>query len=305
MASTSTVGQAPDPPAAASLPARLARRMRRWRWQVIHQWHRRFDPDYWDNWPSRIARVCRCPDNSFIPRVPGAGRVEGNQQVMHNGLRIVLGSYYGAEMSRLIERNRGVHEPQEERLFAETLKLIPPGGTMVELGAYWGFYSLWFCRDVPHGRAWLVEPEAAHLDCGRRNFELNSLTAHFIRARVGVVSAPAIGEGPRQVCVDDLLTEQELDEVAILHADLQRHELEMLQGARKSVKADRIGYFFISTHTEELHQACVHFLHEHGCYVEASIRPRDSYSFDGILVGRSPRVPPLPELRISLRSRAG
>jgi hypothetical protein len=292
-------------PALAGSPARFGDRVRSWRWRLIHQWHRRFDPDYWDNWPSRIARVCRCPDNRSIPRVPEAGRVQGNQQVMHNGLPIVLGSYYGTEMSRLLEANRGVHEPQEERLFAAVLPLIPRDGVIVELGAYWGFYSLWFCHEVPQGRAWLVEPEWAHLECGRRNFELNSRSAGFTRALVGAVSVAAEGECAPQVCVDDFLAGQDLAEVSVLHCDIQGQELAMLNGARKSVKADRIGYFFISTHSEELHRGCEAFLHEHGCYVEASISPRDSYSFDGILVGRSPRVPPLPEMQISRRSRDG
>jgi hypothetical protein len=75
---------------------------------------------------------------------PGPGKVisfEGKPvQIMHNGLRVVAGGYYGDWMTRIIERLHGHHEPQEEAVFHEILKLLPPDATMLELGGFWSYY---------------------------------------------------------------------------------------------------------------------------------------------------------------------
>src|SRR3954469_16892907 len=67
---------------------------------------------------ARIEMAASCRDADPIPKVRGAGRVvslpDGRQvQVMHNGVRVVVDGYYGAWMTRLIERCSGHHEPQE------------------------------------------------------------------------------------------------------------------------------------------------------------------------------------------------
>lgn len=66
-------------------------------------------------WEDRIAMVLQCPDNALIPRVPDAGLARGGTITMHNGVKILAGSYYGAPIVRLLKESRGVHEPQEER----------------------------------------------------------------------------------------------------------------------------------------------------------------------------------------------
>ena len=45
-------------------------------------------------WTARIADVLACPDNALLPRVPGAGRLDGRVQLMHNGLKVVKDCYY-------------------------------------------------------------------------------------------------------------------------------------------------------------------------------------------------------------------
>src|SRR5262245_43352844 len=76
-------------------------------------------------WAQRHLDVLGCPDNDHIPRVADAGAVRDGTQVMHNGIRVHVGSYYGSEVTRMLERNRGVHEPQEERVFGEVLRHLP------------------------------------------------------------------------------------------------------------------------------------------------------------------------------------
>ena len=153
-------------------------------------------------WKERIQDVLNAPDNAFIPRSRDAGRVIGPNQVMHNGLLICRDCYYGSPVRLMLERNRGVHEPQEERVFGEVLKFLKPGSTMVELGSYWGFYSMWFLKEVQNSRSFLVEPHLDNLRAGEANFELNSMRGTFIHAFVGSEQAASSDGVVRTVTVD-------------------------------------------------------------------------------------------------------
>ena len=93
-----------------------------------------------ETWRLRMEKVMHSSDNKKIVHVPGAGKINNDHQVMHNGLKITLGSYYDYGMTVLIRENKGVHEPEEEYAFQEILKSIPAGGCMLELGSFWAFY---------------------------------------------------------------------------------------------------------------------------------------------------------------------
>jgi hypothetical protein len=71
----------------------------------------------------RTNLTISCPDNAHLPRVPEAAQIAHGLQVMHNGLRVHDDSYsyFPDEMHEILRQNRGVHEPQEERVFAEVL----------------------------------------------------------------------------------------------------------------------------------------------------------------------------------------
>ena len=103
---------------------------------------------------------------------------------MFNGLRVKRSGYYGPGMTALLARNKGSHEPQEV-LFAKILEMIPAGSCMLECGAYWGFYSMWFAREVSDAKVWLIEPEQTHLEVGQANFVANQLVGTFINSFVG------------------------------------------------------------------------------------------------------------------------
>lgn len=246
-------------------------------------------------WQSRIEEVLACPDSNKLQRHPGAGRITGDLQTLFNGVKVVADGYYGAGMTELLRRNRGSHEPQEELVFGEVLRRLAQGARMIECGAYWGFYSLWFAREIPHSRVWLIEPEAPHLDVGRRNFETNGLTAEFTQALVGRNSSVS------QVCIDDFLTRHTIDRLQVLHADIQGAEVEMLHGAAAALAAQRIDFVFISTHGEDLHQECVEILNGFDYDVAVSVRPCESYSVDGLIVGHRRGIVtaplPLPSLK--------
>jgi hypothetical protein len=203
---------------------------------------------------------------------------------MHNGLWVAEGCYYRWRGTMMFAATQGTHEPQEERVFAEVLKFVPPGGVMLELGAYWGFYSMWFAREVPRARCILVEPLLVNLDYGRENFRLNGLDGEFVRAKVGAASARDWSGAT--VCVDDLVEERGLERIDILHCDIQGFEGGMLTGAVRTLRARKVRFAFISTHTDELHARCRAALVAHGFDLIAEADLQGSYSFDGILVGQ-------------------
>src|SRR4051794_34489159 len=99
----------------------------------------------------RVEMTCRCRDSDVIPRVANAGAIElyrgRSVQVMHNGLRMIAGGYYGDWMVDVISRLRGCHEPQEELVFWEVTKRLRDAPVMVELGAFWAYYTCWFLKD--------------------------------------------------------------------------------------------------------------------------------------------------------------
>lgn len=271
--------------------------------KLEHQLKCRFSKSYWANWGERTRQAVACPDNAFIPRVKDAGLVVDGIQIMHNGLKVHTGSYYGQEPVKLLQRNLGVHEPQEERVFQEVLKQISPNSVIIELGAYWSFYSMWFCSAVKGAKAFMVEPMSENLAYGKKNFDLNGLQGHFTRGWVGAKSSIA-ADGIPVICVDDLVSKEGLDQIAILHSDIQGFELDMLKGAEKTLSGQKVSYTFISTHAEDLHLACEQFLQSKGYLLVASIRPEESYSMDGILVHRAPHTPMLPHIELSRRSVA-
>lgn len=130
-----------------------------------------------------------CHDSESIPKVPHAGEVftggELRYQIMHNGIRVVEGCYYGSWMTETIKLLKGHHEPQEERVFHEVLKHLPPGATMLEVGSFWAYYSLWFRQAIENATNYLMEPDPNNLAAGKRNFQINSAKGHFPQFSIG------------------------------------------------------------------------------------------------------------------------
>jgi len=243
-------------------------------------------------WHQRIRDVLACPDNAKLPRVPNAGKIIDGTFIMHNGIPIYPHSYYSAavRVQQMLEATGGVHEPQEELIFATVLPHLPEGAVMLELGSNWGFYSLWFARDIPHAQNHLVEPDPHYLENGRRNFALNEKTAEFTQAYVGGVAGTA-EDGVPVINVDDYCAQHKIPRLHLLHADIQGAEVDMLHGAARMLDGNAIDYLFVSTHDNAKHAECLRLLRERDYQILAEADLDATYSFDGIIAAKHPAVP--------------
>ncbi len=62
----------------------------------------------------------------------------------------------------------------------------------------------------------------------------------------------------------------------------------MLKGAADALANHKIGYAFISTHSNELHQQCIDELRKYGYVVVADANLDESFATDGVIVAKLP-----------------
>jgi len=266
-------------------------------------------------WYNRTLLTISCKDCDYIPKIENAGEIiEENGlslQLMHNGIKIIPNSYYGEDsnwMNEIIRCLRGHHEPQEEKLFYEVLKVIPDNSTMIELGSYWAYYSMWFQKDIRNAKNFLIEPNFDNLNLGKKHFEINNMNGFFFQALIGNRHSPNFAFYDNEVkktfhipifSVDDFMEKQSIRRVNILHSDIQGAEYQMLIGSKNAISNKHIEFFFISTHSDMLHQRCINFLKKHHYYIIAEHTPTESYSGDGLIVASAKYHHELTNLKIS------
>ena len=240
----------------------------------------------------RAIQTVKGDDADYIPKVNHAGEIfktpDGTPyQLMHNGVKVALHSYYDSQwLTDVIYGLKGHHEPQEEKCFYELLKYMPENATMIELGSYWAYYSLWFGAAVKNAKNYLIEPDPRRLEIGRKNFALNQKTGSFHRGYLGnVIDTDPDLNGAKRISIDDFLEEEKIEQVNVLHSDIQGAEHEMLKSAVKHL--DRIDYFVISTHNPQTdHFPCLEFLKQHNFIILAEHTSEESCSGDGLIVAR-------------------
>jgi FkbM family methyltransferase len=272
----------------------------------------------------RAEMTVSCRDCDHIPKVPDAGTVVpsdgGPIQIMHNGVRVVAGGYYGDWMTRIIERLHGHHEPQEEAVFHEILKHLPPDATMLELGGFWSYYSLWFKSQYGNRRqSYVVEPDSNHIAVGRANAALNKHEIAFVQACVGRNSIPAttfttesagVVQIP-QISIPDFLREQRIHKLDILHCDTQGAETAIIESCESLLRGGTIRFGVFSTHSHHIsgdpltHQRCLAMLKDFGGTILAEHDVHESFSGDGLIAtcfGKEPpdwKEPPISRNRYS------
>lgn len=232
------------------------------------------------DFPGRWREIISDPLNLLIEKHPLAGFVRNNMVFLHNGNRVPVegpGSYYGG-FSQILIFNRGVHEPLEEYAFQELIKVLPESPSMLELGAYWGHYSMWLKKRRPAASVILVEPEMQHIQAGITNFRINHIKGEFIQ--------DFVGKG--HFAVDAYLQAKGIAKLDILHADIQGFEVEMLDDCTQSLQQQRIDYVFISTHSQQLHNEVLRRLKLFNYRIEISSDfDHQTTSLDGFIFASS------------------
>jgi FkbM family methyltransferase len=256
----------------------------------------------------RAVMTVSCLDTDYIPKVANAGkRVSYNGQavqIMHNGLKVLDGGYYGDWMAEIIKKLRGHHEPQEEKAFYEVINRLKDDKSknknMIELGSFWAYYSMWFKKSFPGASAYCFEPDPVNLELGKKNAALNSLELEFTEAAAGsddgskvMLNLESTEYEPRLVeirSVDKFMADRKIPKLDILHMDVQGAELDTLKGAEAMIKAKKLRFIFVSTHhyvfsNDPLtHKHCADFIKQLGGHIISSHNVLESFSGDGLIV---------------------
>ena len=251
----------------------------------------------------RVTMTLRCRDTDPIPKVPGAGQVIDRDglkvQVMHDGTLVVAGGYHGDWMAQIIRGLNGHHEPQEELAFHHLLRQCRPGTMIVEVGAFWAYYTTWYLGVVAGSTAMCVEPDANNLACGERNLTINGRSATWVNACVGREHAAAMdvrresdGVTVSVPChsLDSLLALVGRRPIEMLHVDCQGAELPFLESLGSAAQEGLLRFVVVSTHhvtisgSPTTHQDCLRQLQSLGATILCEHTVEESFSGDGLIV---------------------
>lgn len=247
-----------------------------------------------------LPLVKRCDDTKNIPKVENAGKVvshNGNNVIlMHNGVMVHEGSYHGQWMSDVIEYLQGHHEPQEEKLFYEILKHIEPNSTMIECGSFWSYYSLWFNKQIENAKNYMIEPNPHKCELGKMNFELNNFEGTFLNGCIGdtYIENYKFSDWDHKIyempmfSIDWLVENYKIKKISVLHADIQLHEMELLNGAENSFQNNLIDFLFLGTHTPN--RPFIKKIELYGYKIINSFEVSESFFDDGLVLACSESI---------------
>ena len=202
---------------------------------------------------------------------------------MHNGIKILYGTYHSPWMNEIIQNLNGHHEPQEELAFYYLLNILNNHATMIELVCFWAYYSIWFNHRIKNPYNLCAEPIFHKLKAGMSNAELNYCqNFDFVKAGINDVATTQFIEGEKV----NLYTLGEIMGTSnffdIVHSDTQGAEkvfIDMEKDVRK-----RIGFLIISTHSIELHNSILESLIENNFSIIVEHNLKESKSADGLIV---------------------
>lgn len=234
---------------------------------------------------SRFLEVLSDPNNNLLVKHEKAGMEENNYIYTFCGVKVHKNSYYGNHVN-ILKLNNGSHEPSEERMFQNILTDIQENGTMLELGSYWSFYSIWFNKSIKNAKNYCIEPGNDEINVGRLNCKLNGVMCDYTKGFVGSnVGVPKEALGANIINLNDYCKQKGISELDLLHSDIQGAEYEMLKTITNMLDERKIKYLFISTHSNEIHYNCIDLLKEHNYRIVASSDFEDeTFCFDGIIV---------------------
>jgi hypothetical protein len=210
-------------------------------------------------------------------------------QYMFNGVKVLFGTYHSPWMNEIIANLRGHHEPQEELAFHVLLSTLPETARMVELGANWAYYSIWFNKVIKNPYNLCLEPIEENAKHGLQNIIFNQcVNIDYVQGFIGFQTSQGVDfvnwdESViklNRYSLSDLL-QAKGGSFDVVHSDIQGGELDMLISAESVL--DKIGYFVISTHGDK-HTQSRDFLTKNGFEILVEHTIAESYSADGLLL---------------------
>lgn len=270
------------------------------------------------NNPEEIRRTVltlSCRDTDDLPRVANAGEIAQTDgitvQIMHNGLRV---AYHADSETHIMHGLRGHIEPQQARAFHGILKYCRPRSCILELGAAWAYYSMWYLKAVPFSSAYCLEPSPKNLARGQINMRLNGLQAAFLHASIGGTYAEAqafVADGGQRITlpqhtVQTAMTHFGLEEVELLHMDIDGGELVVLKSCVGLVALNKLRFLVVSTHHRNIsksfttHQDCLDCLLDCRAHIVCEHTPDEAFGGDGLIVAAArPEDRLIPEISVS------
>jgi FkbM family methyltransferase len=243
----------------------------------------------------RFIDIISDPNNLLINRVEDAGNIIDNNRILHNGIKVKPYGYCG-EFSKILEINKGCHEPGEERMFELVLKYINDGATMIELGSYWAFYTIWFNMTIKNAKNYCIEPEQDGLEIGIFNCKLNNITADFTKG--------FISNDNSNINLLNFIKNKNIDTIDILHSDIQGYEYTMLNQISELLERKKIKFLFISTHSNNLHHQCLSLLIKYKYKIIANNdHDNETFCFDGIIVACANQTIEIPYIYLGNRTK--
>jgi FkbM family methyltransferase len=135
--------------------------------------------------------------------------------------------------------------------------------SMIELGSNQAYYSLLFKSILKdeNVKSIMVEPYEPYLERGVEHFEINNYPGIFVNKSIGDKwVAHHTTFKVETISVDELLKEHELNNLDILHSDIDGSELTMLKGCESSLSNKIINYMVILTHGVNTHMECLNLI---------------------------------------------
>jgi hypothetical protein len=137
--------------------------------------------------------------------------------------------------------------------------------SMIELGSNQCYYSLLFKHilGINNTLNMMVEPHPPYMAGGKAQFELNNVEGVFYDRSIGSKWMILNEEFKVQpITLEEVLTENILQELDVLHSDINGSEMVLLNANEQFFKEGKVKFIFLLTHSSSLHNQCKEFFKE-------------------------------------------
>jgi FkbM family methyltransferase len=164
------------------------------------------------------------------------------------------------------------------------IKTLKGPGVILDVGANIGLAAAWFARFNPDREIYCFEPLASNASLIRLNCPSASIHQVAVGAGPGTVSLGVDSSSVmasrlscswsttnytfETVCLDEFTARRDIKEVALLKIDAEGMEVDILNGARRTLR--HVRRVAMETHGLKSHNTVIHTLSNNGLTVDAS-----------------------------------